>query len=311
MIEGGGLGVFAPEEIGPMKVQVLNGVVDIQVKDEAEGIRAAKKYLSYFQGTLSKWDCADQRLLRSIIPENRLRMYDVRKVIEILADTGSVLELRPKYGVGMITTFIRIEGRPTGVIANNPAHLSGAIDSPGSNKAARMMQICDAFDIPILFLSDTPGIMVGPEVEKTALVRHCARMFVTGANLTVPFFDIILRKSYGLGALAMQGGSSHVPHLTVSWPTGEFGGMGLEGQVKLGYRKELMAIEDPEERKKTFDKMVADAYEHGKAISMASYFEIDDVIDPAESRNLIMRTLKAQPPTPERTGKKRPYIDTW
>jgi len=311
MIEGGGLGVFAPEEVGPMNIQVPNGVVDIVVKDEAEGVKVAKQYLSYFQGTLNKWDCADQRLLRTIIPENRLRMYDVRKVIEILADTGSVLELRPKYGLGMITSLIRIEGRPLGVIANNPAHLSGAIDSPGSNKAARLMQICDAFDIPILFLSDTPGIMVGPEIEKTALVRHCARMFVTGSNLTVPFLDIILRKSYGLGALVMQGGSSHVPHLTVSWPTGEFGGMGLEGQVKLGYRKELVAIEDPEERKKTYDKMVAAAYEHGKALSRASYFEIDDVIDPAESRNVIMRALKAQPPTPQRTGKKRPYIDTW
>jgi acetyl/propionyl-CoA carboxylase alpha subunit/acetyl-CoA carboxylase carboxyltransferase component len=311
MIEGGGLGVFAPEEVGPMKVQVPNGVVDIVVKDEAEGVRIAKKYLSYFQGTLSDWTCADQKLLRTIIPENRLRIYDVRKVIEILADTGWVLEIRPKYGLGMITALIRIEGRPLGVIANNPAHLSGAIDSPGSNKAARLMQICDAFDIPILFLSDTPGIMVGPEIEKTALVRHCARMFVTGSNLTVPFFDIILRKSYGLGALAMQGGSSHVPHLTVSWPTGEFGGMGLEGQVKLGYRKELLAIEDADERKKAYDKMVANAYEHGKALSMASYFEIDDVIDPAETRNVIMRALKAQPPIPLRTGKKRPYIDSW
>jgi acetyl/propionyl-CoA carboxylase alpha subunit/acetyl-CoA carboxylase carboxyltransferase component len=311
MIEGGGLGVFAPEEVGPMKVQVPNGVVDILVKDEAEGVRVAKKYLSYFQGALSQWECADQRLLRGIVPENRLRMYDVRKVIEILADTGSVLELRPRYGLGMITALIRIEGRPLGVIANNPGHLSGAIDSPGSNKAARMMQICDAFDIPILFLSDTPGIMVGPEVEKTALVRHCSRMFVTGANLTVPFFDVILRKSYGLGALVMQGGSSHAPHLTVSWPTGEFGGMGLEGQVKLGFRRELLAIEDPDERKKTYNRMVAAAYERGKAVSMASYFEIDDVIDPAESRNVIVRALKAQPPVPLRIGKKRPYIDTW
>ncbi|HEY91583.1 MAG TPA: carbamoyl-phosphate synthase large subunit [Dehalococcoidia bacterium] len=311
MIEGGSLGVFTPEEVGPMSIQVPNGVVDIPVKDEVEAVRAAKQYVSYFQGPVDKWECADQRLLRGIVPENRLRVYDMRAVIETMADTGSVLELRRHYGFGMITSFIRIEGRPLGVIANNPSHLSGAIDSPGANKAARMMQICDAFDIPVLFLSDTPGIMVGPEIEKTALVRHSCRMFVVSANMTVPYFTIVIRKSYGLGAQAMQGGSSHAPLLTVSWPTGEYGGMGLEGQVKLGYRKELMAIEEPEERKTEYEKMVARAYEHGKAINMASHFEIDDVIDPAESRNIIVRALKSVPPPPPRTGKKRPNVDTW
>jgi len=311
MIEGGSLGVFTPEEVGPISIQVPNGVVDIPVKDEVEAVRAAKQYVSYFQGPVDKWECADQRLLRGIVPENRLRVYDMRAVIETMADTGSVLELRRHYGFGMITSFIRIEGRPLGVIANNPSHLSGAIDSPGANKAARMMQICDAFDIPVLFLSDTPGIMVGPEIEKTALVRHSCRMFVVSANMTVPYFTIVIRKSYGLGAQAMQGGSSHAPLLTVSWPTGEYGGMGLEGQVKLGYRKELMAIEDPEERKTEYEKMVARAYEHGKAINMASHFEIDDVIDPAESRNIIVRALKSVPPPPPRTGKKRPNVDTW
>lgn len=311
MIEGGSLGVFTPEEVGPMSVQVPNGVVDIPVKDEAEAVRVAKQYLSYFQGPIDRWECADQRLLRGIIPENRLRVYDVRSVIETMADTGSMLELRRHYGLGMITAFIRIEGRPLGVIANNPTHLSGAIDSPGSDKAARFMQLCDAFDIPILFLSDTPGIMVGPEIEKTALVRHCSRMFVIGANLTIPYFTIVLRKSYGLGAMAMQGGSSHATHFTVSWPTGEFGGMGLEGAVKLGQRKELMAIEDPMKRREEFERRVAAAYEHGKAISTASYFEIDDVIDPAESRNIVTRALKSAPPIPPRIGKKRPNIDTW
>ncbi|MEE8352877.1 MAG: carboxyl transferase domain-containing protein, partial [Dehalococcoidales bacterium] len=311
MIEGGSLGVFSPEEVGPMSVQVPNGVVDIPVKDEAEAVRVAKQYLSYFQGTVENWECADQRLLRGIIPENRLRAYDVRSVIETMADTGSVLELRRYYGVGMITAFIRIEGRPLGVVANNPTHLSGAIDSPGANKGARFLQLCDAFDIPVLFLSDCPGIMVGPEIEKTALVRHSCRMFVIGANMTVPYFTIVLRKSYGLGAQAMMGGSSHAPHLAVSWPTGEFGGMGLEGAVKLGYRKELLAIEDPEERKAEYDKRVAASYEHGKAINTASYFEIDDVIDPAESRNVLTRALKSLPPVPPRTGKKRPNVDTW
>jgi acetyl-CoA carboxylase carboxyltransferase component len=211
----------------------------------------------------------------------------------------------------MVTALIRIEGRPVGLVANNPVHLAGAIDSNGADKAARFMQLCDAFDIPLLFLCDTPGIMVGPEVEKTALVRHAARMFVTGSSVTVPFFTIILRKGYGLGAQAMAGGSFKAPLFTVSWPTGEFGGMGLEGAVKLGYRKELIAEEDPEKRKHLFDEMVARMYQHGKAVNTASHFEIDDVIDPLESRKWIMSGLRSIPPSPPRTGKKRPCIDTW
>jgi acetyl-CoA carboxylase carboxyltransferase component len=311
MIEGGGLGVFRPEEVGPMSVQVPNGVVDITVADEAEAVAVAKKYLSYFQGAVGGWECADQRLLRAAIPENRLRIYDVRRVIETLADTGSVLELRRHWGHGMVTAFARLEGRPIGIVANNPSHLAGAITSEGADKASRFMQLCDAFDLPILFLCDTPGIMVGPEIEKTALVRHCCRMFVVGASLTVPFFTIVLRKSYGLGAQAMAGGSFRAPVFTVAWPTGEFGGMGLEGSVKLGYRKELEAVEDPAARKALYDQMVANAYAHGKAVNTATYYEIDDVIDPAESRRWVSGALAAAPPAPVRTEKKRPCVDTW
>jgi len=311
MIEGGGLGIFRPEEVGPIDVQVPNGVVDIAVEDEAEAVKVAKKYLSYFQGPLKNWECADQRILRGIIPENRLRIYDVRAVIETLADTGSVLELRRHFGLGMVTALIRIEGRPVGLIANNPVHLAGAIDSAGADKAARFMQLCDAFDIPLLFLCDTPGIMVGPEVEKTALVRHAARMFVVGSSVTVPFFTIILRKGYGLGAQAMAGGSFKAGLFTISWPTGEFGGMGLEGAVKLGYRKELAAEEDPTKRTDLFNEMVARMYQHGKAVNTASHFEIDDVIDPLDSRKWIMAGLRSTPPPMPRHGKKRPCIDTW
>jgi acetyl-CoA carboxylase carboxyltransferase component len=274
-------------------------------------VHVAKKYLSYFQGPLRDTSCADQRLLRGIIPENRLRVYDVRSVIETLADTDSVLELRRQFGPGMVTAFARIEGRPIGIIANNPMHLGGAIDSDGADKAARFMQLCDAFEIPLLFLCDTPGIMVGPEVEKTALVRHAARMFVTGASITVPFFTIVLRKSYGLGAQAMAGGSFKAPFFAVSWPTGEFGGMGLEGAVKLGYRNELQALEDPTERKALYDEMVERMYQRGKAVNTASHFEIDDVIDPIDSRTWILSALRSVPPAPPRTEKKRPCIDTW
>ncbi|HZQ37267.1 MAG TPA: carboxyl transferase domain-containing protein [Dehalococcoidia bacterium] len=311
MIEGGGLGVFRPEEIGPMSVQVPNGVVDIAVRDEAEAVQAAKKYLSYFQGPLKQWECADQRLMRGLIPENRLRIYDVRNVIETLADTGSVLELRRGFGLAMITALIRVEGRPVGIVANNPAHLSGAIDSAAADKAARFMTICDAFDIPLLFLCDTPGIMVGPEAEKEATVRHSARMFVVGASVTVPFFTIILRKSYGLGAQTMGAGNHKLPLFTIAWPTAEFGGMGLEGQVKLGRRRELEAIADPAERQAAFERMVETAYERGRALNAAHVFEVEDVIDPAESRAWLLAGLKAAPPVLPRDHKKRPCIDPW
>jgi acetyl/propionyl-CoA carboxylase alpha subunit/acetyl-CoA carboxylase carboxyltransferase component len=311
MIEGGGLGVFTPEEVGPMSVQTKNGVVDIAVEDEIEAVAAAKKYLSYFQGAVEDWDCPDQRLLRRAIPEDRLRIYDVRTVIETMADTDSVLELRKGFGLGMVTAFIRVEGRPIGVVANNPSHLAGAIDSDGSDKAARFMQLCDAYDIPLVFLCDTPGNMVGPEAEKTALVRHCCRLNVIGANVTVPTFTIVLRKGYGLGAQAMAGGGFHSPFFAISWPTGEFGGMGLEGAIKLGFRDELQAIEDPDERMARYEELVAGMYEKGKAINTASLFELDNVIDPANTRDWITSGLRAAPPVPKRDGKKRPWIDSW
>jgi len=311
MIEGGGLGVFRPEEVGPVSVQSPNGVIDVVVEDEEEAVVVAKQYLSYFQGAIDDWDCPDQRLLRRTIPEDRLRIYDVRTVIETMADTGSVLELRKEFGLGMVTALIRIEGRPVGIIANNPVHLAGAIDSDGSDKAARFMQLCDAYDIPMVFLCDTPGNMVGPEAEKTALVRHCCRLNVIGANVTVPTFTIVLRKGYGLGAQAMAGGGFHSPFFTISWPTGEFGGMGLEGAIKLGFRDDLMAIEDPDERMARYEELVAGMYAQGKAINAASLFELDNVIDPADTRDWIIAGLRSAPPPPKREGKKRPWIDTW
>jgi acetyl-CoA carboxylase carboxyltransferase component len=311
MIEGGGLGVFHPDEVGPTAVQRRNGVIDVVVADEAEAVRVAKQYLSYFQGAVQDWDCADQRELRHVIPENRVRVYDVRKVIDLVADRRSVLELRRDFGTALITAFIRIEGRPLGLIANNPMVLGGAVDADAADKAARFLQLCDAFDIPVLSLCDTPGNMVGPEAERTALVRHCCRLYVVGANMTVPIFSVVLRKAYGLGSQGMVGGSFHWPMFAVAWPTGEFGPMNLEGSVKLGFRKELEAIADASERKAKFEEMVAAAYERGKALSTASLFEIDDVIDPADTRAWVMAGLRSLPPRPTRTGKKRPCVDTW
>jgi acetyl-CoA carboxylase carboxyltransferase component/biotin carboxyl carrier protein len=311
MIEGGGLGVFKPEDIGPMSVQTRNGVVDIAVADEAEAVAVAKQYLSYFQGPLADWSCADQRLLRQAIPENRLRAYQVRDVIQTLADTGSVLELRKDFGLGIVTALVRIEGRPMGLMANNPHHLGGAIDADAADKAARFMQLCQAYGLPILSLCDTPGFMVGPDVEKTAQVRHVSRMFVTAASLTVPVFAVVLRKGYGLGAQAMTGGSFHSPVFNIAWPTGEFGGMGLEGAVRLGFKKELEAIEDPIAREAEFNKRVARSYEIGKAVNMAAHLEIDGVIDPLETRRWVMRGLKSMPPRNWSEVPRKPFIDTW
>ncbi len=312
MIEGGNLGVFRPEEVGPMSVQVPNGVVDVAVADEAEAVAAAKQYLSYFQGALPTWNEHDQRLLRRAVPENRLRVYDVRQVIQTIADVDSVMELRPQFGPGMITALARIQGRAVGVLANNPMHQSGAIESDGADKAARFMQLCDAFDLPIVSLCDTPGIMVGPEAEKTALVRHSARMFVVGANVTVPLITIVLRKAYGLGAMTMAAGSFKATTMAVSWPTGEFGGMGLEGQVKLGFRAELAAIEDPRERRARYEELVARAYERGKALNAGVSFGVDDVIDPADTRQVIAQTFAATSHAERPRGrKKRVNVDTW
>ncbi|MBW0794648.1 carbamoyl-phosphate synthase large subunit [Pseudomonas aeruginosa] len=311
MIEGGGLGRFAAEEVGPTGVQGPNGVIDVLVADEAEAVAVARRYLGYFQGPLPDWSCADQRELRHLVPENRLRAYDIRQAIEVLADRGSVLELRRQFAPGLVTALLRIEGRAFGLIANNPGHLGGAIDAAAGDKAARFMQLCDAFDIPIVSLCDTPGFMVGPEAEKQATVRHVSRMFVSAASLTVPFFTVVLRKGYGLGAQAMAAGSFHSPLFTVAWPSGEFGAMGLEGAVRLGFAKELAAEEDPQRREALFRGMVDKAYRNGKALNMASYLEIDAVIDPAETRAWLLRGLAVAGEPAPRAGRKRPFVDTW
>ncbi len=311
MVEFGRLGTYAAEDIGPIDVQGPNGVVDIVVDDEGEAAAVAKKYLGYFQGDLTEWTCEDQRAARHAIPENRLRAYEVRRVIEIIADVGSVLELRRQFGVGMVTSLIRVEGKPMGVIANNPLHLGGSIDSDAADKASRFMRLCEAFDVPILMLCDTPGVMVGPEAERSATVRKMGRMFVTGANLTVPFFTVVLRKAYGIGAELMAGGWFRAPRFTVSWPTGEFGGMNIEGNVLLAHSAELAALPDPVERQAQFDRWVAELYDVGRAMSVATHYEVDDVIDPATTRSLITGALRSHHPDRRRATKRLPYVDPW
>jgi acetyl-CoA carboxylase carboxyltransferase component len=314
MIEGGGLGVYEPGEVGPIDVQDANGVVDLRVPDDRAAVAAAKRYLSYFGDPAPADDVRvpDQRRLRDLIPERRRQIYDVREVLDGLFDEDSVLELRRGFGAGIVTALARVEGRALGVIANSPPHLGGAIDADGADKAARFMQLCDAFELPLLFLCDTPGFMVGPAAERAATVRHFARMFVIGANLTVPTGTIVLRKGYGLGAQAMAAGGFKAPLFTIGWPTSEFGGMGLEGAVRLGMRRELEAIADPEERERVFAATVAAAYEHGQGLNMAAYGEIDDVIDPADSRRWIATLFdETTGQWRRRAGKKRPNIDAW
>ena len=312
MIEGGGLGVYDPGEVGPIDVQDANGVVDLRARDEREAVALAKRYLSYFFGPTEPGPLADPETLRGLVPEERKRPYQLRTVVEALFDEGSVLELRRGWAPGMLTALARLDGRPLGVVANDAAHLGGAIDADAADKAARFLQLCDAFGLPALFLCDTPGFMVGPAAERTATVRHFARMFVTGANLSVPTGTIVLRKGYGLGAQAMAGGGFKAPMFTIAWPTSEFGAMGLEGAVRLGMRRELEAIEDEQERERVFNEMVAMAYERGRGMNMAAYGEIDDVIDPAETRRWIATLLDGHaPPWWERAGKRRPNIDAW
>jgi acetyl-CoA carboxylase carboxyltransferase component len=308
MVEGGGLGVFKPEQIGPSGVQHGNGVIDIMVDNEAQAVLAARHFLSCFQGAQSEWQAPPAEALRHVVPENRVRVYDTRAAMQGIADEGSLLPLRTGFGVGIHTALARIAGRPVGILANNPLHLGGAIDADAADKAARFMQLCNAHGLPIVSLVDTPGFMVGPDIEALAQVRHVSRMFVAAAHLRVPLLSVVLRKGYGLGAMAMTGGGFHETLSTVAWPTGEFGGMGLEGAVRLGYRKELEALPEGPEREALFEQLLAQQYDNGSAINMAATLEIDAVIDPAETRDWLVAGLES--------GKVRPVdgtlaIDTW
>lgn len=291
MIEGGGLGVVEADAVGPMDVQIRNGVVDVLVPDDAAAMAAARRALSYFQGPFATWTTPDQLPLREAIPENRRRAYDVRGVMRTVADEDSVLELGSRYARAMVTALARLDGSPVGILANNPLFSAGAITAEAAEKATRFLALCNAFGLPVLSLVDTPGFMVGPDAEKAGLVRRAGALFNTASALQVPLVTVVLRKGYGLGAMAMAGGSFHAGRATLAWPTGEFGGMNLEGAVRLGMRRELAAIEDPAERERAYQVAVDASYEHGKALNTATHLEIDDVIDPAVTRDRAIRAL--------------------
>lgn len=309
MIEGGGLGIYEPTEIGPTETQSRNGVIDVVVDDEAQATIVAKQLLGYFQGSIDNFQVNDQGPLADSLPENRRMSYKVREIIETIADVGSFLELRPNYGGGIITGFLRLEGKPAGLLANDCRMLGGAIDAAAAEKAGRFMQLCDAFDIPLLSLCDTPGFMVGPDSEKEAAVRRMSRLFVVGASIRVPWVCVFLRKGYGLGAMAMTGGSLSRPSYTVAWPQGEFGAMGLEGAVHLGYKSELQAQSNPAKRQELFNSLVERMYQQGKAVEAASYVELDAVIDPADTRDVVIRALHAA--GGKKRDSRRRFVDVW
>ncbi len=310
MIAGGGLGEVAPDDVGPMSMQEPNGVVDMVVADEAEAVAVTKQLLGYFQGPTEPGAAADQSLLRDLVPERERRAYKVGPIIETLFDTGSVTFLRAKFAPEMVTALARLDGRPVGVIANNTLVMAGAVTAGAADKAARFLQLCDAFGLPVVSLVDTPGYMVGPDAEATALVRRASRLLVAGAALRVPLVAVILRRGYGLGAQAMVAGSLHEPLLTVAWPSAHLGPMGLEGAIRLGMRKELEAIPDEAEREERVRALTAMAEENARALNAAQLFEIDDVIDPADTRELIASTLTAAAQTP-RTAPAHRFVDTW
>jgi acetyl-CoA carboxylase carboxyltransferase component len=311
MIEGGGLGRVDPDEVGPTAVQAANGVVDLVVADEAEAVAATKRLLGYFQGAIPAGAEPDQAALRDAVPERQRRAYAVQPIVETLADAGSATFLRERFAPELATALIRIEGRPLGVIANDTRHMAGAITSDAADKAARFLQLCDAFGLPVVSLVDTPGIMVGPEAEATGLVRHASRLLLAGAALRVPLIAVILRRGYGLGAQAMTGGSLHEPLLTVAWPSSHLGPMGLEGAVRLALRKELEAIEDEAERERRVGELTAAAEENARALNAAALFELDDVIDPAETRGLIASTLAAARAHGGGASERPRFVDAW
>jgi acetyl-CoA carboxylase carboxyltransferase component len=310
MIAGGGLGEVDADEVGPMEMQAPNGVVDVVVRDESEAVAVTKQLLGYFQGATEPGAVADQARLRELVPERERRAYKVAPIIETLADEGSVTFLRERFAPEMVTALARIDGRPVGVIANNTMVMAGAVTSGAADKAARFMQLCDAFELPIVSLVDTPGYMVGPQAEADALVRRASRLLVAGAALRVPLLAVILRRAYGLGAQAMMAGSTHEPLLTVAWPGAHLGPMGLEGAVRLALRKELDAIEDEAEREERVREVTAAAQENARAVNSAQLFEIDDVIDPAETRALLASTLAAAS-LPRQAAHGHRFVDTW
>jgi acetyl-CoA carboxylase carboxyltransferase component len=309
MIEGGGLGRVDADAVGPVDVLAAAGAIDLRVADDLAAVDAARQLLGFFQGPLPASAPAggDPLWLREALPERRNALFDVRRIIDTVMDADSTVELRREFGGAVVTVLARLGGRAVAVAASQPRTGGGALDAAACDKLARFMQLADAFGMPLITFVDTPGFMVGPASEATAMVRHAARVFVTAAALRVPVASVVLRRGYGLGAMALTAGHFHATVGTAAWPGGEFGAMGLEGAVRLGFRKELEAAA-PGEREALFQRLLAEAIARGEALNMARHLEIDDVIDPAETRPWLQRVLASAGSTlPPRRG----FVDTW
>jgi acetyl-CoA carboxylase carboxyltransferase component len=308
MIEGGGLGVVAPGDVGPAVTLARAGAIDLLVADEVEAVDTTRRLLGLYQGAVKDAGALDQSSLRDAIPAGRHAVFDPRIIVRTLADLDSTIELRAEFGPGVVTMLARLAGFPVAIAATNPRHLGGALDLAGCDKLARFMQLADAAGWPLITLIDTPGFMVGPASEATGMLRHAGRVFVTAASLRVPVVSVVLRRGFGLGAMAFAAGQFHAPVATAAWPAAEFGAMGLEGAVRLGFRKELEAAAE-HERDALFDRLLTQSRERGRALNMASHLEIDDVIDPAETRDWLIRVLATarREPLPPR----RHFVDTW
>jgi acetyl-CoA carboxylase carboxyltransferase component len=314
MIEGGGLGAFRPDEVGPVEVHRNSGAVDLVVEDEAEATAVSRTLLGAFQGPVSTWTTPDQAPLRDALPADRRYSYRVRPILARVFDEGTLIELRRAYGGSVITAFARVEGHPVGVLASDTRVGGGALDAAAAEKAARFLQLLDAFGLPVVSLCDTPGFMVGPASEAEAAVRRMSRLFVAGAHFRPPWVCVFLRKGYGLGAMAMAGGSFHRPDFTAAWPQGEFGAMGLEGAVRLGFRQELdarEAEEGPAARDALYRELVQRLYDRGKATETAAFLEIDAVIDPVDTREVIARSLETARSSGSARGDATRFVDPW
>lgn len=309
MIAGGGLGEVAAGDVGPLDVMTANGVVDVVAPDDAAPA-VARELLGFFLGREETWSTADQTILRDLVPEGERRAYDPMPILDTVLDADTVVPLRPMFAPELVTALARLEGRTVGVIANDTRHSAGAITADAGDKAARFLQLCDAHGFPVVSFVDTPGMMVGPDAERTGLVRHCARLLVAGASLQVPMIGVVLRRAYGLGAQAMLGGSLHEPVMTVAWPGAHLGAMGLEGAVRLSMRKELEAIADDTERERTVRELTALAQQQASALNVARHGEIDDVLDPAETRGLLARLVDVAARDGRLVGSGR-TVDTW
>ena len=278
---------LTPEEIGAIGIHAVSGAAEAVAEDEQHLTDLISAYLSYFEGRLQPMDpLVPPTAMRSIVPADPRTPYDVREVISGLCDLGELLELRAEFAPNIVTTLGRVDGWPAGFVASQPLVLAGAIDAPAADKISRFVKLCDAFGLPIVFLVDSPGFLVGPAAERSALMRHSTRVLHALTHAQVPAFTVTLRKSYGLAHFAM-GGRPLGASMVVAWPTAEYGAMGPEGAAKVLGGDGI----DAEREHSTALRR------KGASLTMAEIFAIDDMIDPAETRGTLADWLAAVMPT--------------